>query len=274
MTRITTIVPSYNQEGYIDVAIGSVIEQLGEFSHEILVSSDGSTDTTRAKIREWQKRFPMLVRDLSEEFNVGISSNFRRLFDAASGEYIAILEGDDLWTDPEKLEKQKVFLQRNPDCSMVFSMIRVRHLASGEDSLLERQTSLTKEKLRGEDFLAEPSMNLIANFSSCMLRTSLVRELPDRLFRERLNELALAFFFERFGPIGFIKEVMSIYHLHAGGVWSGLSREAQLQSGLEVRQMVLDVADERHSGTIRQIMEERYRKPLATISSGAIKFWS
>src|SRR5690606_17324532 len=84
MTRISTIVPTYNQEGYIDAAIGSVVEQLGEFSHEILVSSDGSTDGTRAKIQEWRKRYPMLVRDISEESNVGISGNFRRLFEAAS----------------------------------------------------------------------------------------------------------------------------------------------------------------------------------------------
>lgn len=269
MTRITTIVPTYNQEEYIDAAIGSVIEQLGDFSHEILVSSDGSTDTTRARIRKWQKRFPMLVRDLSEDTNVGISRNFRRLLDAATGEYIAILEGDDLWTDPEKLEKQKVFLQENPDCSMVFSMIKVRQLPSGAESLLDRQTNLSKEKLRGEDFLADPSMNLIANFSSCMLNTGVVRKLPDRMFRERFNEIALAFFFEQFGEIGFLKEVMSIYHQHAGGVWTGSSLEMQLRSGIDTRQMVLDVADVRHAAAIRQIMEERYQKPLAALSAGS-----
>ncbi len=267
MTRITTIVPTYNQESYIDAAIDSVIKQLGDFSHEILVSSDGSTDTTRAKIREWQKHYPMLVRDVSEEFNVGISVNFRRLFEVASGEYIAILEGDDLWTDPTKLEKQKTFLQSNPDCSMVFSMIKVRQLPSGEDSFLDRQTVLTKNKLRGEDFLADQSMNLIANFSSCLLKTSVVRELPDRVFRQRFNEIAMAFFFERFGTIGFMKEAMSIYHQHAGGVWTGISREGQLRSGIETRRMVLDVADARHTDSIRHIIEERYQKPLAALSS-------
>lgn len=267
MTRITTIVPTYNHEGQIDAAISSVIEQLGDFSHEVLVSSDGSTDATRDAIRKWQRRFPMLVRDVSEESNVGISGNFRRLFDAASGEYIAILEGDDIWTDSAKLERQKHFLQRNRDCSMVFSMIKVRQLPSGEDSFLDRQNNLTKDKLRGEDFLADPSMNLIANFSSCMLKSSLVRSLPDRLFRERFNEIAMAFFFEKSGPIGFLKEAMSIYHQHAGGVWTGISREAQLRSGIETREMVLDVADERHADAIRKILEERYRKPLAALST-------
>lgn len=265
MIRITTMIPAYNQEAYIDATIASAVAQLGAFRHEILVSSDGSTDGTRERIRAWQKRFPMLVRDVSPEQNLGISGNFRHLFEAASGDYLAILEGDDLWTDPCKLEKQARFLEENDDCSMVFSMIRVRQLPSGKESFLDRQTGLATNKLRGEDFLADPSMNLIANFSSCMLKTKLLAELPDRLFRERFNEIAMAFFFERFGPIGFLKEEMSVYHQHAGGVWTGISREAQLRSGLETRQMVLEIADARHAARIREIMEERYRKPLAEL---------
>ncbi|RQZ28611.1 glycosyltransferase [Burkholderia sp. Bp9017] len=269
MTRITTMIPTYNQEGYIDATIASAVEQTGNFTHEILISSDGSTDETRAKIQSWQKKFPMLIRDLSSDANVGISENFRRLFARASGDYIAILEGDDLWTDPEKLEKQKNFLNKNNDCSMVFSMIRVKQLSSGKEFLLDRQVGIAKDKLGGEDFLADPLMNLIANFSSCMLRTAVVRELPDRLFVERFNEIAMAFFFERFGQIGFLKQEMSIYHQHEGGVWSGMSREAQLRSGLEARKMVFEVAHDRHKAKIRQIMEDRYIKPLAKLQVGA-----
>ena len=269
MTLITTIVPAYNQEGYIDAAMNGILSQLGDFDHEILVSSDGSTDGTRARIRDWCRRYPMLVRDISEEQNVGISGNFRRLFGAARGEFIAILEADDLWTDPEKLHKQSRFLRRNPDCSMVFSMIRVRQLPSGADSFLDRQTGLSGDKLRGEDFLADPSMNLIANFSCCMLRTDLVRQFPDRMFRERFNEIAMAFFLERHGQIGFLKEEMSIYHQHAGGVWTGISREAQLRSGLATREMVLELADPRHGDAIRKVIEERFRKPLEKLGAAA-----
>lgn len=265
MTKITTIVPTYNQEDYIDAAIGSVMRQIGDFTHEVLVSSDGSTDATRKRIREWQRRSPLILRDASEDFNVGISGNFRRLFDEASGDYIAILEGDDLWTDPEKLRKQKDFLQQNPDCSMVFSMITVRKLPLGKQSLLDRQVGLSTDKLSGEDFLADPLMNLIANFSSCMLRADLVRKFPDQLFHGRFNEIAMAFFLENFGPIGFIKKPMSIYHQHAGGVWTGLSPEAQLRSGLETREVVLQVAHPRHAPAIRGIIEELYRKPLAAL---------
>lgn len=265
MVTITTVLPAYNQEAYIDATITGAVRQIGDFRHEILASSDGSTDSTRDRIRAWQRRFPLLLRDDSAAANVGISKHFRRLFQEASGDFVAILEGDDLWTDPEKLEQQKNFLLANPDCPMVFSMIRVRQLPSGAESLLERQTALTRDKLTGEDFLADGSMNLIANFSSCMLRADVARAFPDRLFESRFNEIAMAFHLERIGPIGFLKKPMGIYHQHAGGVWTGISREAQLRSGLETREMVLDVAHPRHGPAIRKVIEDRYRKPLAAL---------
>lgn len=267
MTLISTIIPTYNQERFIDKAIQSAVEQVGDFAHEIIVSSDGSTDQTRERVQDWQRRYPLLVQDLSTDDNGGISANFRRLFHAAKGKYIAILEGDDLWIDPLKLEKQKNFLEENIDCSMVFSLIRVRQLPSGEDCFLERQARLTKNKLWGEDFLEDGSMNLIANFSSCMLPTCLAKCFPDVMFRERFNEIAMAFFLERTGAIGFIKEEMSIYHQHAAGVWTGLSQIAQLQAGLSVREVVLDVAHPRHAAAITSIIEERYRLPLEKMQS-------
>lgn len=266
MIKITTIIPTYNQENYIDDAIFSACRQIGEFKHEIIVSSDGSTDGTRRKIKEWQSRYPMLVRDISEDFNVGISSNFRRLFSAASGKYIAILEGDDIWIDNEKIEKQKNFLDKNIECSMVFSTIKIVKLPSKNESFLSRQSSITKDKLLGEDFIAEPTMNLIANFSSCMLKKDLVSNFPDRLFVGRFNEIAMAFYLEKFGPIGFLNEVMSIYHQHSGGVWTGISREDQLKSGMETREMVLEIADKRHHKAINDIIEAKYKKPLEEIA--------
>lgn len=266
MTLISTIIPTYNQEVFIDKTIQSAVEQVGDFAHEIIVSSDGSTDQTRERVQEWQRRYPLLIRDLSTDDNGGISANFRRLFHAARGKYIAILEGDDLWIDPLKLEKQKNFLENNIDCSMVFSLIRVRQLPSKRDSFLERQVRLTKNKLSGEDFLEDTSMNLIANFSSCMIQTCLAKSFPNVMFRERFNEIAMAFFLERNGLIGFIKEEMSIYHQHNGGVWTGLSREAQLRAGLAVREVVAKVADERHAKMINAIIDERYKNELKAYS--------
>src|SRR5690606_34346862 len=119
------VIPTYNQERFIRFALESAIMQTGDFEHEILVADDGSTDGTRAIIEEFVGAHPKLVRSIGTAVNRGISANFRRCFQEASGDYIAILEGDDYWLRPDKLSRQLAFLEGEPECVMVFSKIDV-----------------------------------------------------------------------------------------------------------------------------------------------------
>lgn len=98
-----------------------------------------------------------------------------------------------------------------------------------------------------------------------------MQDLPKRLFDSRFNEIALVFHLERYGKIGFMDEPMSIYHQHPAGVWTGSSREEQLRSGLQTRQMVLDVADPKYHDAIERIIEEKYRSQLAKSYSDAAR---
>lgn len=261
--RVSTIIPAYNHQDFILAAIESAVEQEGDFDHEIIVCSDGSSDKTPTIIANYARDNPGVIRNLSLSANKGISETFRRCIAAATGDYIAILEGDDIWTDSKKLKKQMGFLHENIDCTMVFSKISVKRLPSGKETLLPRQDNLTKNKLDGSDFLADESMNLIANFSCCMFRSHVMKTAPVRLFQGRFNEIAVAFYLERHGKIGFINEALSIYHQHENGVWTGSTREQQLKSGIETREMVADVAHPRYRSSILDIIETRYKKPLS-----------
>lgn len=269
--RVSTIIPAYNHQEFIVQAMESAVNQTGAFEHEIIVCSDGSTDRTGRLIEEFSAKNPGVIRNLSVGKNRGISETFRRCISAATGDYIAVLEGDDIWVDRNKLSKQLSFMMDNLDCVMVFSKIIVRRLPSLTDSFLPRQVSITKNKLDGSDFLRDPSMNLIANFSSCFFRAGIMQDLPKRLFDSRFNEIALVFHLERYGKIGFMDEPMSIYHQHPAGVWTGSSREEQLRSGLQTRQMVLDVADPKYHDAIERIIEEKYRSQLAKSYSDAAR---
>ncbi len=263
--RVTTIIPTYNHQDFIVAAMASVLGQQGDFDHEIIVCSDGSTDRTPTLVAEFCKRHPGQVRNLSLSQNKGISETFRRCIAASTGDYIAILEGDDVWTDPQKINKQLDFLVEHTDCSMVFSKIKVKRLPNGKESFLPRQLEIKKNKVDGADFLADDSMNLIANFSSCMFRSAILKGAPSRLYEGRFNEIALAFYLEQHGKIGFMDDAMSVYHQHENGVWTGSSREQQLRSGIETREMVLDVAHPRYRDAIIKIIDERYRMPLAEL---------
>ena len=265
--KVSTVVPTYNQREFIRSALESAIMQVGDFDHEILVSDDGSTDGTLKIIEEFAYKFPNLVRSIGGPENVGISANFRNCFQQASGDFIAMLEGDDFWLHPQKLVKQVRFLEENRDCSMVFSKIEVLDEIRGTRIPLERQHRLHTDKLDGADFLSDENMNLIANFSSCCFRTDLMKQAPDVLFEERINEIAVAFYLERYGKIGFINESGTVYRMHQGGLWSGSDRRSQLESGKRARQTAKLVAKPEYHASIEAAIQSKFVLPLLMLNS-------
>lgn len=263
---ISSVIICYNQVNYIKKAIESVLIQEGDFIHEIIISDDGSKDGTRAIIDEYTKQNHMRIRNISSDKNSGISTNFRKCFEAATGDYVAVLEGDDYWTDARKLEKQLEFMKSNKDCSMAFSKIEVHNVRNGTRKTLERQDNIKKTRLTGEDFLNDSSMNLIANFSSCMFRADLMKQAPALLFEKRISEIAVVLYLEQHGPIGFLDEVMSVYLQHPNGVWSGSDRLGQLKSGLETRRIAKEIAHPRHRDKIQKIIDEQFVAKLGVMS--------
>lgn len=255
---VTTMITSYNHEQYISEAIDSAISQQGAFIHEILISDDGSTDRTPEIIDEYAQKYPYLIKNISHKTNVGISANMKHCFEQATGKYLAVLEGDDYWTDVKKLEKQVTFLEKNKDCSMVFSRINLLN-KSGKFQLLDRHNGLPN-KLTGNHFIKE--LSLIVNFSCCMFKTDLLKKLPEILYKDRLSEISLAFYLEKFGKIGFMSTPLSVYRQHASGVWSGADRKKQLQSGLQCRQTAYEVCRDKYKPQLKKIIDEQYIKPL------------
>ncbi|ADK79809.1 glycosyltransferase [Sediminispirochaeta smaragdinae] len=260
---VDTIITSFNHEKYIRKAIQSVMEQIGDFHHRIIISDDGSDDATHGAIDSFQKLYPRVISDISSSVNLGLSQNLKKCIAFSQGKYIALCEGDDYWTDPYKLEKQIMFLETNPHCSMVFSSINVLDEATGEIHLLQRQQRLHSEELTGQDFIDDqPTMNLIGNFSCCLFRSDILKRLPLLVFKERINEIAVAFFCEQFGPIGFIKEPMSVYRQHSNGLWSGADKRKQSEESFRIRKIVLEIAADRYKKQIKDLLDKHYNYEL------------
>ena len=258
---VTTMITSYNHEQYISEAIESAIKQTGDFIHEILISDDCSTDRTPKIIDEYAQKYPYLIKNISHKTNVGISANMKHCFEQASGKYIAVLEGDDYWTDEKKLEKQMQFLEKNKDCSMVFSKLKILNEKTKTFSFLQRQEKLVS-KLTGEDAIKSSELNLIGNFSCCMFISEYMKKLPQIIFNPRLNEISLWFYLEKKGKIGYINTPLSVYRQHANGVWSGADRVKQLQQGLEIRQIAYTLARKQYKNKLLNIIKKDYILPL------------
>ena len=124
--KVSVIVLTYNHEKYIRRAIESVLMQRADFHYEILVGDDASTDATPHILQEYADKYPEKFRLFLRGKNLGASRNGYELAVNARGKYIANLDGDDFWTDKEKLMLQSNFLDSHPQyigCSHKYAIV-------------------------------------------------------------------------------------------------------------------------------------------------------
>ncbi|OQX75401.1 MAG: hypothetical protein B6D64_11685 [Bacteroidetes bacterium 4484_276] len=108
---------TYNHEEYIEQALERVLSQQTPFDVEVIVCDDYSTDSTLEKLEKYKGRITVI----SNKENLGPWRSLEKTFKAAKGKYIALLEGDDYWTDNRKLQQQVDFLEQHKEYAMCFT---------------------------------------------------------------------------------------------------------------------------------------------------------
>ena len=123
---VSVVVITYNHEKYIRQCLDSILMQSVDFYFEIVISDDCSTDQTAEIIKEYQKKYPNIIKPILRSLNVGATKNQYDCFLRCTGNYVAILDGDDFWTDKEKLKTQINFLENNKTyiaCTQRYSVV-------------------------------------------------------------------------------------------------------------------------------------------------------
>lgn len=113
---------TYNHENYLSEALDSFLMQETDFPFEIIIRDDASTDKTAILIKEYENKYPNIIKPIYEKEN-GLQQGIKPLpvaIKRARGEYIAICEGDDYWTDSKKLQIQLTEMKKYPDYKMSF----------------------------------------------------------------------------------------------------------------------------------------------------------
>ena len=118
MAKVSACLIVYNHEKYISDCLEGALAQKVDFGYEIVVSEDCSTDRTREICRDYQKKYPEKIKLFFNETNLGLSGNWLKSWTRCQGDYLAICEGDDYWTDPRKLQKQVAWLEKHPDFAL------------------------------------------------------------------------------------------------------------------------------------------------------------
>lgn len=112
---VSVAMMTYYHESYVGRAIESVLAQDTSYTYEIVISDDCSQDGTRKILKEYQSKYPDIIRLNFNEKNLGISNNNYQTRLLCRGRYIATLSGDDYWIDKRKIQKQVEFLDNHLD---------------------------------------------------------------------------------------------------------------------------------------------------------------
>jgi glycosyltransferase involved in cell wall biosynthesis len=252
--RVSVLLTSFDHERYVAQALDGVLAQEG-VELELLVGDDASTDGTRDVIARYARRHPGLIRTYLPERNLGNGGKpiFAALMGQARGEYLAVLDADDYWTAPDKLRRQAAYLDEHPEAAMCFHDV----LCVYEDD--DRPDA----PYNGPDQVADVSVSQLLDrcvVASCspLFRRDAVLPLPAWYFDLPWGDWPLYLLAARHGAVRYLPELMGVYRIHSGGMYSGLARLEALEQRSAFYER-LEMAPE-HDRTRRRKLAESWVK--------------
>ena len=214
--KLSVCLITYKHEDYIRTSLDNILSQEVNFDIEILIGEDHSPDKTAEIIAEYALKHPTKIKAFIRSKNVGAKANSLHCFLQCKGEYIILIEGDDYWSDNNKLQNQVEFLDSNPLASACFHNAEIFY---DDDSGRENELINNSNQAlwtNTADFLVEKETWFMAT-ASVMMRRKYVSTLPDWFVDCKSGDIPLYFILAERGPIGYIDKCMSVYRKNLGG---------------------------------------------------------
>lgn len=213
---VSVLCVTYNHQEYIEKALDSFFAQRLSGQIEIIIHDDASTDSTISVIAAYQERYPGIIKLLTEEenqFSKGSLAFMERMYMSAKGKYLAWCEGDDYWTDPQKLERQVQLMERNPDMTVCFHPVEVR-----QDGNHKKISSFPSRHSKSYFTL----QNLVKS-NYIQTNSVMYRRQPSYVGKVPKDIIPLDWYMHIMhltqGTIGYIDRTMAAYRKHQTGIW-------------------------------------------------------
>jgi glycosyltransferase involved in cell wall biosynthesis len=248
--QVDILLVCYNQEKYISQSVESILMQRFDGELNLIIADDSSTDHTLDIIRSFESAAPFPFIYLPKEANLGIFHNYRRAYAACQSDYIAVMEGDDYWLEPNRIQRHVDFLETHQDC--VMSMNRLNKLYQ-EQGLMVPEKWPFKEDYQYISARMLALGNLLGNLSACMLRNSAVKKLQPEIFDINTADWMLGLALGQWGYIAKLKDLSSVYRISQSGLWSQKTKKQKLFD--------LNETVERYD----TFLEYRYTKEFSTL---------
>lgn len=222
--KVSVLLLAYNLEAYIAQALESILMQQVDAPYEIVIGEDCSTDRTRAIIASYARRYPRKIRPIFRPHNVGMNQNFALTLKACRGKYVALLDGDDYWTSPQKLQRQLEFLEENPHCSVCFHNVNVVYENGSEEThpfhLQYPVHHISKALPKSVSVLEDILPGNFIQTCSVMFRRGLFQELPQWFYAMPTYDWPLHILNAQYGQIAYLNHIWGVYRVHQAGFWS------------------------------------------------------
>lgn len=219
--KVSILLITYNHEKYIAQAIESILMQRTEYSYEINVIEDCSTDRTQEIVMRYVASHPHIVKPFFNKKNIGFKvsqKNFYRGFQTLTGDYLAILEGDDYWSSPDKLQTQVSFLEANPE----FAISAHNTVKVYEDG----NTTPHRFLYFGQqaDATIEEAVRLRSFYHTTgLIYRNVFKGIPHKQFSSPWScDIFIFIAHAQFGKIRHLDEDMAVYRAHRGGRFSNM----------------------------------------------------
>lgn len=225
---------TYNHAPYIRQCLDGFLMQKTTFPIEIIINDDCSTDGTTDIIREYETKYPDIVKPIyhaENEYSKGVRGMFATYcFPKAKGKYVAMCEGDDFWIDPLKLQKQVDFLENNPEYGLVYSQVEA---FDGDEIIgpIAREVTDAKSLLYG---------NVIATLTVCArneLLHSYLNEVRPHNKKWLMGDYPMWLWISLHSKLHFFEETMGRYRV----LQNSASHSTDLNKVVLFEDSVLDV---------------------------------
>jgi glycosyltransferase involved in cell wall biosynthesis len=228
----------YNNENYIRQAVKSILMQVTNFHFEVVIGDDFSTDDTLKILKEYSSTDKITIRILKREIggeywkkrnhkDASVRTNFIDIVSHCKGKYIALLDGDDYWTDPLKLQKQVDFLEKNKQ----YSFCSTKYYQLKNDNLVKIYLK-ENETLKKNIFFKNRNATASLMFRSDVIHSSF-RELDFQNIKAA-DWLLQSYACVKFNKGFILNDFTTVYRIHDNGIWSNYNTKQMGEAGVEV----------------------------------------
>jgi len=247
---VSIICLAYNYERFLPQAIEGVLMQKTNFPFELLIGVNPGSDNTPEIARSYAERYPLIIKAVIREENIGAHRNFKDIRSRAKGKYIAHCDADDYWTDPAKLQKQFDILESNKSCAITFHEVEVHDLIYRQNYYFINEKNkkiYTLHDLCYKNFIPAPSI-FYRNYSF---------DLPDEMEEIQASDWAYYMLLAEKGDIYYLPDCMAVYRKHPSGVWGSMDRQLMAIKSIESMIQIDELTHGRYSECISRGMVKR-----------------